>query len=588
LTPQELWELGKRYYAKRELRETLAHLSPLIKQWSLQPDVYKEAAQMLLEAHLELGPPAEVVRYFEIIKEQWPDLEIPFEKILKVGSAYHEMGEYERSFLIYRAIVESRFMRETQAAGFLQEQGEFPRSLEVMSRLLGEYPPESYVAAATYDLAQQVYAKAPAAHEDPRLREKKMTRVDLVQQAARMLDDFLTAYPEDPAADEASFSLANGLLELKQFGAAIDACNRYAERYPESDYLDSYWYTTGYCHFARGEHEQALAMCQKVAEAKRKDPETGRLVESENRWRAIYILGQIHHSLGQAAEAIRYYTDVKERFADAAQAIGYFTRQAISLPEVTTVRPGEKPRVTLTFRNIPACDLKVYRIDLMKYSLLKRDLGAITAINLSGIRPHHEEAIALGDGKDYRDRTRDMDLPLAEEGAYLIVCRGENLHASGLVLVTPLAVEVQEEAASGRVRTTVKDTVGGRYLRDVHVKVIGSRNDDFVSGETDLRGVFIADDILGTSTIIALADAGRYAFYRGTQQLGPPPTPASSPAQQPATNEAQESAGKKGEQLDDLLQGLQQGNTIIQQQRQERLQNLYRNQKRGVQVKDAY
>ena len=106
------------------------------------------------------------MRYFEIIKEKWPDLEIPFEKIVKVGAAYHEMGEYERSYLVFRATVESSFLRENGVAGFLEAQGEFVRSVDVMDRLLAEYPPEPYVAAATYALAQQVYAKAPEAAAD--------------------------------------------------------------------------------------------------------------------------------------------------------------------------------------------------------------------------------------------------------------------------------------------------------------------------------------------------------------------------------------------------------------------------------------
>ena len=127
--------------------------------------------------------------------------------------------------------------------------------------------------------------------------------------------------------------------------------------------------------------------------------------------------------------------------------------------------------------------------------------------------------VALGDGKDYRDRTHKLPLPLKEEGAYLVVCRGDDLHASGLVLVSPLEVEVQEEAVSGRVRTTVKDAVKGQYLRDVHVKVIGSRNDDFVSGATDLRGVFVADGIKGNSTVIAQVEPSRYAFFRGQTNL---------------------------------------------------------------------
>mgnify|MGYP003429854406 CR=1 FL=1 len=35
-------------------------------------------------------------------------------------------------------------------AGFLESQGEFTRSVAVMSRLMAEYPPEPYVAAADY------------------------------------------------------------------------------------------------------------------------------------------------------------------------------------------------------------------------------------------------------------------------------------------------------------------------------------------------------------------------------------------------------------------------------------------------------
>ena len=77
--------------------------------------------QMLLDVHLELGPPAEAVRCFEIVKEKWPAEEIPFAKIVKVGAAYHEMGEYERSYLIFRATIESSFMRETGVAGFLDQ-----------------------------------------------------------------------------------------------------------------------------------------------------------------------------------------------------------------------------------------------------------------------------------------------------------------------------------------------------------------------------------------------------------------------------------------------------------------------------------
>ena len=110
--------------------------------------------------------------------------------------------------------------------------------------------------------------------------------------------------------------------------------------------LDSFWYVIGYCRFAGGEHEAALEMCRKVADATRIDPETGREEPSRNKWRAIYILGQVYHSLGRAAEAVREYRRVEERFPDARQAIDYFLRKSIELPEVVTVAPGARSRST--------------------------------------------------------------------------------------------------------------------------------------------------------------------------------------------------------------------------------------------------
>ncbi|MDZ4781293.1 MAG: tetratricopeptide repeat protein [Planctomycetia bacterium] len=586
LTPQELYELGKRHFERHDYQASGKHLQDLFTNWKLQADPYKDTARMLLDIHLETGPDREIVRFFEIIKEKWPDLELTFDKIIRVGAAYDALGEYERAYLVFRATVENSFLRESAVPAFLEGQGEFLRSVDVMRKTLGDYPPEPYVAAATYSLAQRVFSKAPTAADDPKLREKKVNRVDLVRQAAGMLNDFLTQHSDDPAADQASFSVAAALLELKAFREAITSCERYAVRYPKSKYVDSYWYVIGYSHFSLGEHEQALQMCRKVAEAKFAEP-NGVERESNNRWQAVYILGQVYHSLGKAAEAILEYTRVADRFPDAAQAIQYFVRKEIALPEVSTIRPGEPATVELKFRNVAACDVKVYRIDLLKYSLLNRNLGNITQINLAGIRPFHEVAVALGDGQDYRDRTQKLELPMKDEGAYLVVCRGEDLHASGLVLITPLGMEIQEEASSGRVRATVKNVLLDKFVADVHVKAIGSANSDFTSGETDLRGVFVADGITGQSTVIARLENNRYAFYRGQHWLGQPPAPTEAPQQQalPTPSDGAESKQKlEGQLLDQLYES----NSMIQSGQNEYFdKNFYQQNRKGVQAAEA-
>jgi hypothetical protein len=215
---------------------------------------------------------------------------------------------------------------------------------------------------------------------------------------------------------------------------------------------------------------------------------------------------------------------------------------------------------------------------------MQRNLNRITAINLAGIRPYHELALKLGEGKDYKDREQELKLPLKEEGAYLVVCRGENLYASGLVLVSPLVLEIQEDVVSGRVRVTVKDEMKDQYKRDVHVKVIGTRNSEFTSGETDLRGIFVADAIGGQSTVIARADDDRYAFYRGKTSL----RPQDEKPQGGQNAAAAPSQGKPSGGEEDLLKNIRGSNGMIQQEQRTNYQNLLRNNDKGVKAKKAF
>ena len=98
------------------------------------------------------------------------------------------------------------------------------------------------------------------------------------------------------------------------------------------------------------------------------------------------------------------------------------------------------------------------------------------------------------------------------------------------VLVTPLEMEVLEEPGSGRVRVRVRvrDAETRESLAKVQVKVIGSDNSGFLSGETDLRGVSVAEGVLGQVTAVAKKGAAQYAFYRGTSYVGSAPTPGRS------------------------------------------------------------
>lgn len=587
-SPDELLELGLHHAERKEWAEADRHFRALLAAGPLTPDTWRRMAGTLLD--VALASPqreqaaADVVRAFEILVEKFPEQQVPFAQLVQVGDAYHTLGEYERSYLVFRGTVEASFLRESRVVGFLAEKGRFLPSLELLRRLVREYPPEGYVAAAEHALAQRLVARgletkaakpaAPNEDEPPAVVLEKRRGPELVRHGATLLEAFLAEHPEDPAADRAAFSAAMAWRDAGQFDRARERCTRALATYADSPLADGFRFLLGYCHFALGAHERALALCQQVAESQPVDRATGRRGESPNKWPAVYILGQIHHGLGRTEAAIREYARVQDRFADARQALEQFVRKDLALPELSVFRPGEPVSVELRHRNVTASDVTVYRVDLLKFSLLRRSLGDMTNVRVAGIRPDYDSRVPLGDGRDYRDRTKKLPLLLKDEGAYVVVARADDLYASGLVLITPLTLDVQEDVVSGRVRATVRNVVTERYVAQAQVRVLGTRTGEFVAGETDLRGLFVADAVQGRSLVIARLGAGQYAFHRGAVDLlrstAADPFGA-SPLRSPPADPPAAQAGPS------LLDGLFGSNAALHQESQQHLDRLYRN-----------
>ncbi len=243
--------------------------------------------------------------------------------------------------------------------------------------------------------------------------------------------------------------------------------------------------------------------------------------------------------------------------------------------------PSSRPGIKLDYRNIAQVDVKVYPVDLMQLYLTRRNLNDIAGVDLAGITPLVEKTVTLGSGADYDDKSRTIELPLAKEGAYLAMIRGDNLYASGIVLVTPLEMEVLEAsglAGAGstvypeQVRVTLRDVRTKAFLPRVQVKVIGSDNPQFISGETDLRGVFVAEGVHGLVTAVARMGDARYAFYRGTNYVGPRPPAGGAGGQSPQPPPSPAQAAGVDQSLDANLKMQNSANSIRQI---ERLQQRY-------------
>lgn len=602
-TPDELYARGKALFDAGKVELAAKSLEDLFTSYTLQENVAKDTARMLLVSSIRTYDAGKVVRYFEVLKEKAPELVIPFDQIQVVGRAYRDLGESERAYLVWRAVAEASYLEDARVGEVLRQRGKPLQSAAFLLDLWRSYPDSAAIESDFFGLSQVVANLAARAIDDPAIRKEladaDVTRSALLAQSIRLAQTFLALSPNNPLADEASLALVGSALEIEDFPTVVKLARRFAEIYPKSTYQDSFQYSEALGRFHLGEYDRAVEVAEKIAAAKYKDA-NGVDQPSPNKWQAIYILGQIHDARRQPGKAVEYYRQVADRFTDAASAVQTLTRTALKLPEVTVIRPraavaavddrdgfraipasatADESSVKLEYRNVARADLKVYKVDLMQLYLTRRNLDGIAGIDLAGITPIVEKEVELGDGADFEDKTKSIPLPIDQEGAYLVIVRGDNLHASGIALVSPLELEVSEDAGAGRVRVVVRDARSREFVPKAQVKVIGGDNPDFLGGASDLRGVFVAEGVRGHVTAVARQGTGRYAFYRGTQYVGAPVQPK-APAILPAGEPKQD-----GQSLEFNIRG----QNIDNQFRQlKRLEERYQAPASGVQVDKAY
>lgn len=578
-TPDELFHLGSRRYAQGEHAEAWQALAPLVDEFGprLREDRLREAATLLLYLAIERADARAIVRYFEVLKEKDPELTVSFERVLAIGEAYRRLEEHERALLIFRAVVEETFGKDLKVAGALQESGQTAEALAVMERLGREFPDLPSVIAAELALSDELLTRAAGARSDPSLKRAGLDRARLSLRGISLLRLFLVLYADDPVAPDAGLNLVSAYLGLEDYETAAALAGELAGLFRKPEYADALNYTRAVAEWYVGREEEALRLLAEIAAAEYPDG-AGGTRPSPNRDLALYILGQIHHARRDLARAAEYYARVEAQFRDARDALADLREKHIALPEVTSARPGEAVRLALEFRNVKQAELLVYAVDLMKLYLREKDLSHVTEVNLAGIAPAWRQSIELGAGSDLLPRDRELALPLKEPGAYLVICRGDELHASGLVLVSDLELRVKEDAVAGSLRVQALAGADQRFLRDVDVRVVGSASGEFRAGRTDPRGLFVADGVAGTATVIARMEGGHYAFHRGTLILG-----------ELAQHVRREQIGAQ-ELLDgvggeDYLQNVQQLNFQNQVERRQRLQEEMQRERKGVQVK---
>jgi len=524
-TPDELYALGMAAWNAGENDRAREWLSKLMQgfQNDLADDnsdsPLQQAASALFFLGLEKNNAREVVRWFEVLREKRPDLVIPFDKILAVAKAYTAIDEHERALSILRASVEQTFGVDLKVAGALESQGDASQALRLLARLWSEYPDAPAVLQTWLALSDKLLTMAPKAGGDKSLVRDGRSRADLHLEGTRLLQMFLCLYPKDPQAPEAALNLISAHLGLEDYATASSLAQAFASRFTAPEFADAFLYSRAVAEWYLGNDEEAMRVCERVAAAVYPDAR-GVPQPSKNRELAQYILAQIHHARREMPRAAEYYAKVEQSFADAKAALLELRARTLSLTEVTRAKPGETVHLALRSKNVAEVELAIYPVDLMTLYLREGDLSKVAQVDLSGIAPEIARTLALDGANALREVEQKLDLALPKTGAYLVIARGGELFASGLVLVSELELDVSEDAARGGVRVQVVDGRDGKYVREVDVRVVGSADKKIQRAKTDLRGMASLDQVHGLATVIARASDNRYAFYRGTTQLG--------------------------------------------------------------------
>ena len=250
-----------------------------------------------------------------------------------------------------------------------------------------------------------------------------------------------------------------------------------------------------------------------------------------------------------------YYQQVAERFTDAAGAVKALTRKELKLPEVSVIRPaGPRGRARPASALAPSPNARPRtpkaggdaRLPQHRHGRREGLPGRPDAAVPDPAQPRRDRRHRPGRDQAAATRPRSssatapttttrpgaIDLPLEKEGAYLVMVRGDDLYASGIVLVTPAGA-----GGPGGARQRPGPRDGPRRPHQ-GVRAEGA-------GQGDRLGQ--PDVLLGRDRPARrLRRRGRprpghgrgpartpnqYAFYRGTTSVGPPPAAPNAPAE---------------------------------------------------------
>ncbi|MBI5361333.1 MAG: tetratricopeptide repeat protein [Planctomycetes bacterium] len=508
------YEIGKYYFGKKDYKNAYEHLKPLLDDEMFSEQAYcSSAAKMLLLSSIKEGLGDSIIESFEILKEKSPDEILTFEDMGAVAKAYKEINEYERAVNVTSAILEAYFLQESNIAGTLKGIENHKKAVDVMCRLILNYQDCKLVRDMHSGLAQNLiaYAKSAGVFSSPDKAEKQFTRMEALEESARLFELYLSIYPEAKNCDEVSYSLANTYAEMPDYEKSGEFARLCSARYPSSKYLDGFDYISALSLYGNRKFEDAVKACEKIvnysySEEMVKDKTA--LNDTIN-----LLTAQIYHAMGQIDKALEKYKLVKDKYADAGLTVRFLEGQAFTLPEITESPLKDTPEMEIEYSGVSEVNIKAYKIDLLMLFMKYKNIDSMESIEISGIKPILAKTATLANPNSHKKENQKIALDLKEKGAYYVTAKAGDFFSSGIFLRTNIGMTAQEDPDSGMMRVNVYNLETGKVEDNVNVTFISPEMADYKMTKTDPRGIAEMRDLNGLVTTIAEKDSS-YALKK--------------------------------------------------------------------------
>ncbi|MHC9538622.1 MAG: tetratricopeptide repeat protein [Vulcanimicrobiota bacterium] len=368
-----------------------------------------------------------------------PKSNLRFSALYNIGLSYNQLGEYLEAVKVFEKL-------EDKAAGTIWEaracwkKALAKSSVRMMSFTENkELKERNMPILGMYVRSDELFAGCPGYLEEhcrmlfekSKFEEKNLKDND---RAKSTLLKILELHPSKSICCEAFSSLAALRNHEKDYDEAVSNYRAIVELSPASDYATRAMNVLRYLSADCSDYNEAIAWYKKIPAISPK---------SDSARNAMRALAELAEWQGRYREALRWYAGILKLSPDdegAKNSIAKIKNHYLSLRlRDNMILQGVKPELTLFSRNIREVSLLAYKVDLTElfksFHIKKKTLEMKLPES-----PCARWAIYIPDKGDHQRLTTPFEVPLEENGTYILEARADGVISRTPVIITNLSL----------------------------------------------------------------------------------------------------------------------------------------------------